>query len=118
MALEVFEQLEKKVEAAISTIRQLNQEIEELKSDKEQNGQSLQFENEQLKKENQRLLEDKNLWDAKIRTLIGKIEETEEKADLTSTQSERNDFQEKVSTFERADSEDSSLNRDTYNKLT
>ncbi|WP_323840409.1 cell division protein ZapB [Photorhabdus africana] len=80
MSFEVFEKLEAKVQQAIDTITLLQMEIEELKeknrflSQEIQNAtsgrESLAHENEQLKQEQQ-------VWQERLRALLGKMEDVQ-----------------------------------------
>ncbi|MFO6424944.1 cell division protein ZapB [Motilimonas sp. KMU-193] len=67
MSFEVLEQLEAKVQSAVDTISILQMEIDELK----QTNASLSEKNEQLQGEHQ-------LWQERLRTLLGKMDQMEQ----------------------------------------
>jgi len=78
MSFEVFEKLEAKVQQAIDTITLLQMEIEELKEKKTALTQEVQaaYDNhESLLLENQQLKEEQIVWQDRLRTLLGKMEE-------------------------------------------
>lgn len=66
MSFEVLEQLEAKVQSAVDTISILQMEIDELK----QANTSLSEQNEKLQGEHQ-------LWQDRLRTLLGKMDQME-----------------------------------------
>ena len=78
MSFEVFEKLESKVQQAIDTITLLQMEIDELK---DKNGALAQeVENaksgtETLVRENEQLKQEQQVWQDRLRTLLGKMEE-------------------------------------------
>lgn len=78
MSFEVFEKLESKVQQAIDTITLLQMEIDELK---DKNGALAQeVENaksgtETLVRENEQLKQEQQVWQERLRTLLGKMEE-------------------------------------------
>lgn len=78
MSFEVFEKLEAKVQQAIDTITLLQMEIEELK---EQNStltkevQDAAASRESLVQENGHLKEEQQVWQERLRALLGKMEE-------------------------------------------
>ncbi len=67
MSFEVLEQLEAKVQSAVDTISILQMEIDELK----QTNESLSEQNAQLQGEHQ-------LWQERLRTLLGKMDQMEQ----------------------------------------
>lgn len=67
MSFEVLEQLEAKVQSAVDTISILQMEIDELK----QTNVSLTEQNEKLQGEHQ-------LWQERLRTLLGKMDQMEQ----------------------------------------
>ena len=67
MSLEVLEQLEAKVQAAVDNIALLKMEMEELKT-----------QNLRLKDENQQLRNDHQAWQDRLRALLGKMDQMEE----------------------------------------
>ena len=67
MSLEVLEQLEAKVQAAVDNIAQLKMELEELKT-----------QNLRLKDENQQLRNDHQAWQDRLRALLGKMDQMDE----------------------------------------
>ena len=67
MSLEVLEQLEAKVQAAVDNIALLKMELEELKT-----------QNLRLKDENQQLRNDHQAWQDRLRALLGKMDQMEE----------------------------------------
>lgn len=78
MSFEVFEKLEAKVQQAIDTITLLQMEIEELKEKnialtKEVQEASDNYESSL--RENQQLKEEQLVWQDRLRTLLGKMEE-------------------------------------------
>ncbi|CAK9886990.1 MAG: Cell division protein ZapB [Candidatus Erwinia impunctatus] len=78
MSFEVFEKLEAKVQQAVDTITLLQMEIEELKEHNE--GLSKQVEQaavnaEAVTRENQHLKEEQQVWQERLRALLGKMEE-------------------------------------------
>lgn len=78
MSFEVFEKLEAKVQQAIDTITLLQMEIEELKEKNialTQEVQAASGNHESLLRENQQLKEEQLVWQDRLRTLLGKIEE-------------------------------------------
>ena len=66
MSLEVLEQLEAKVQAAVDNIALLKMEKDEL-----------QAEIAQLKQENQQLRNDHQAWQERLRALLGKMDQME-----------------------------------------
>ncbi len=78
MSFEVFEKLESKVQQAIDTITLLQMEIDELKS---KNGSlSQELENaksgtELLVRENEQYKQEQQVWQERLRTLLGKMDE-------------------------------------------
>lgn len=78
MSFEVFEKLEAKVQQAIDTISLLQMEIEELKEKNIALTQEIQATSgnyESLLRENQQLKEEQLIWQDRLRTLLGKMEE-------------------------------------------
>ena len=78
MSLEVFEKLEAKVQQAIDTITLLQMEIEELKEKNGQLSQEVQqaaASRETLVRENEHLKEEQQVWQERLRALLGKMEE-------------------------------------------
>ncbi|BBI91106.1 putative conserved protein [Serratia symbiotica str. Tucson] len=78
MSFEVFEKLEAKVQQAIDTITLLQMEIEELKEKNIALTQEVQVasgNHESLLRENQQLKEEQLVWQDRLRTLLGKMEE-------------------------------------------
>ncbi|CDG48051.1 cell division protein ZapB [Serratia symbiotica] len=78
MSFEVFEKLEAKVQQAIDTITLLQMEIEELKEKNialTQEVQAASGNHESLLRENQQLKEEQLVWQDRLRTLLGKMEE-------------------------------------------
>lgn len=64
MSLEVLDQLEAKVQAAVENIALLKMEIDELRE-----------QNQTLQKENQQLKTDQGAWQERLRILLGKMEQ-------------------------------------------
>lgn len=78
MSFEVFEKLEAKVQQAIDTITLLQMEIEELKEQNsalQQEAQQASGSTASLMQENQQLKEEQQVWQDRLRTLLGKMEE-------------------------------------------
>ncbi len=78
MSFEVFEKLETKVQQAIDTITLLQMEIEELKEQNNNLAQQVQHANgnhESLVRENNHLKEEQHVWQERLRSLLGKMEE-------------------------------------------
>ncbi len=78
MSFEVFEKLEAKVQQAIDTITLLQMEIEELKEKNGQLSQEVQqaaASRETLVRENEHLKEEQQVWQERLRALLGKMEE-------------------------------------------
>lgn len=78
MSFEVFEKLEAKVQQAIDTITLLQMEIEELKEKNialTKEVQAASANHESLLRENQKLKEEQLVWQDRLGTLLGKIEE-------------------------------------------
>ncbi|NMP29464.1 cell division protein ZapB [Rahnella sp. SAP-1] len=78
MSFEVFEKLETKVQQAIDTITLLQMEIEELKEQNTNLAQQVQQANgnqESLVRENTQLKEEQVVWQERLRSLLGKMEE-------------------------------------------
>ncbi|MDR3432875.1 MAG: cell division protein ZapB [Rouxiella aceris] len=78
MSFEVFEKLETKVQQAIDTITLLQMEIEELKEQNTNLAQQVQQANgnqESLARENTQLKEEQVVWQERLRSLLGKMEE-------------------------------------------
>ena len=78
MSFEVFEKLEAKVQQAIDTITLLQMEIEELKEQNTNLAQQVQQANgnqESLVRENTQLKEEQVVWQERLRSLLGKMEE-------------------------------------------
>ncbi|MCC3704388.1 cell division protein ZapB [Rouxiella badensis] len=78
MSFEVFEKLETKVQQAIDTITLLQMEIEELKEQNNSLSQQVQQANgnhESLVRENAHLKEEQHVWQERLRSLLGKMEE-------------------------------------------
>lgn len=69
MSLEVLDQLESKVVSAVDNIALLKMEIEELKEL-----------NQRLQEDNQQLRAEQGVWQERLRTLLGKMEQFEETA--------------------------------------
>lgn len=87
MSIEVFEKLEAKVQQAVDTITLLKMEIDELKDKNSSLMNELQtkaheFESsaagrQQLVQENERLKEEQNIWQERLRVLLGKMDEVQ-----------------------------------------
>ncbi|CAM3747628.1 septal ring assembly protein ZapB [Rouxiella silvae] len=78
MSFEVFEKLETKVQQAIDTITLLQMEIEELKEQNNNLSQQVQQasgNHESLVRENTHLKEEQHVWQERLRSLLGKMEE-------------------------------------------
>lgn len=78
MSFEVFEKLEAKVQQAIDTITLLQMEIEELKEQNSalaQDAQAAAGSREALVRENEQLKEEQQVWQDRLRALLGKMEE-------------------------------------------
>ncbi|MTD38170.1 septal ring assembly protein ZapB [Erwinia sp. CPCC 100877] len=78
MSFEVFEKLEAKVQQAIDTITLLQMEIEELKeknNNLSQEVQQAQGNREALEQENARLKEQQTVWQDRLQSLLGKMDE-------------------------------------------
>lgn len=78
MSFEVFEKLETKVQQAIDTITLLQMEIEELKEQNTNLAQQVHQANgnqESLARENTQLKEEQVVWQERLRSLLGKMEE-------------------------------------------
>nr|WP_113865698.1 MULTISPECIES: cell division protein ZapB [Brenneria]MCV9879883.1 cell division protein ZapB [Brenneria izbisi]MCV9883272.1 cell division protein ZapB [Brenneria izbisi]NMN93205.1 cell division protein ZapB [Brenneria salicis ATCC 15712 = DSM 30166]RBP64066.1 cell division protein ZapB [Brenneria salicis ATCC 15712 = DSM 30166]RLM31097.1 septal ring assembly protein ZapB [Brenneria salicis ATCC 15712 = DSM 30166] len=78
MSFEVFEKLEAKVQQAIDTITLLQMEIEELKEQNSALAQDVQAaagSREALVRENEQLKEEQQVWQDRLRALLGKMEE-------------------------------------------
>lgn len=81
MSFEVLEKLEAKVQSAVDTISILQMEIEELKqsnSELAQTNSGLTETNAQLQQQNDQLQGEHQLWQERLRTLLGKMDEMEE----------------------------------------
>ncbi|KKD00061.1 MULTISPECIES: cell division protein ZapB [Photobacterium] len=80
MSLEMLEQLEAKVQMAVDTISLLQMEVEELK-EKNDNlvslAQELRADRESLAQDNEKLRNDHQAWQERVRTLLGKMETVE-----------------------------------------
>ncbi|MEI8594523.1 MULTISPECIES: cell division protein ZapB [Photobacterium] len=80
MSLEMLEQLEAKVQMAVDTISLLQMEVEELK-EKNDNlvnlAQELRADRESLVQDNEKLRNDHQAWQERVRTLLGKMETVE-----------------------------------------
>ena len=74
MTLALLEQLEGKIQNAIDTIALLQMEVEELKADK----QEVAEKSGRLEAENIKLTEEHQLWQARLSTLLGKIDKVED----------------------------------------
>lgn len=78
MSFEVFEKLESKVQQAIDTITLLQMEIDELKSKNGSLNQELENAKsgtESLVRENEQYKQEQQVWQERLRTLLGKMEE-------------------------------------------
>lgn len=78
MSLEIFNQLEAKIQNAVSTIKILQEEINLLKQKNNDLEQLISDEADELQKlesENERLKQEQNLWQERISTLLNKIGE-------------------------------------------
>lgn len=78
MSFEMFDKLEAKVQQAIDTITLLQMEIEELKEKKQQLEQDISaagHEREALEQENGQLKESQKMWQDRLQTLLGKMDE-------------------------------------------
>ncbi|MGL4487541.1 MAG: cell division protein ZapB [Yersinia sp. (in: enterobacteria)] len=78
MSFEVFEKLEVKVQQAIDTITLLQMEIEELKEKNNILSQEIQNAaggREALVHENKQLKQEQHVWQDRLRSLLGKMEE-------------------------------------------
>ncbi|MBD8513241.1 cell division protein ZapB [Photobacterium sp. WH77] len=80
MSLEMLEQLEAKVQMAVDTISLLQMEVEELK-EKNDNlvnlAQELRADRESLVQDNEKLRNDHQAWQERVRMLLGKMETVE-----------------------------------------
>ncbi len=80
MSIEILEKLEAKVQMAVDTISLLQMEIEELKDKNvqlEQESNVLREGRGKLEEENSQLREDHQQWQARIRALLGKMDDVE-----------------------------------------
>lgn len=80
MSLEMLEMLEAKVQSAVDTIALLQMEIEELKEKNESLAAEAQYfrsGRETLVHDNEKLREDHNAWQERVRALLGKMEHVE-----------------------------------------
>lgn len=78
MTFEIFEKLEAKVQQAVDTITLLQMEIEELKEKNRLLTQEVQRATDDhgsMTNENQQLKEEQVLWQERLRSLLGKMEE-------------------------------------------
>lgn len=64
MSFEVLEQLEAKVQSAVDGITLLKMELDELRA-----------QNQQLKEENQNLRNEHHVWQDRLRSLLGKMDQ-------------------------------------------
>ncbi len=74
MTLELLEKLESKIQNAVDSIALLQMEIEELKTEKT----ALAEKAESLEETNRKLTEEHQQWQARLSSLVGKIEQAEE----------------------------------------
>ncbi|NKI73026.1 cell division protein ZapB [Dickeya sp. CFBP 2040] len=80
MSFEVFEKLEAKVQQAIDTITLLQMEIEELKEKNNtlsQEVESMAGNRDALMRENEQLKQEQQVWQERLRALLGKMEEVQ-----------------------------------------
>ncbi|SCZ73431.1 cell division protein ZapB [Photorhabdus luminescens] len=80
MSFEVFEKLEAKVQQAIDTITLLQMEIEELKEKNRSLSQEIQnatSNRESLTHENEQLKQEQQVWQERLRALLGKMEDVQ-----------------------------------------
>ncbi|EYU14631.1 septal ring assembly protein ZapB [Photorhabdus luminescens] len=80
MSFEVFEKLEAKVQQAIDTITLLQMEIEELKEKNRSLSQEIQnatSSRESLTHENEQLKQEQQVWQERLRALLGKMEDVQ-----------------------------------------
>ncbi|MGF1724541.1 cell division protein ZapB [Photobacterium nomapromontoriensis] len=80
MSLEMFEKLEAKVQMAVDTISLLQMEIEELKEQNESliaEARELRAGGETLAQDNDKLRNDHEAWQERVRALLGKMEHVE-----------------------------------------
>ncbi|MBS9423304.1 cell division protein ZapB [Photorhabdus caribbeanensis] len=80
MSFEVFEKLEAKVQQAIDTITLLQMEIEELKEKNRSLSQEIQnatSSRESLVHENEQLKQEQQVWQERLRALLGKMEDVQ-----------------------------------------
>jgi cell division protein ZapB len=80
MSLEILEQLETKIQTAVDTITLLQMELEEVKQKNqslEQEAGMLRDNQSNLEQQNQRMQEEHDAWQQKIRVLLGKMEDVE-----------------------------------------
>ncbi|MCG7496890.1 cell division protein ZapB [Vibrio sp. Of7-15] len=80
MSLEVLEKLEAKVQMAVDTISLLQMEVEELKEQNEQlsaESAELKSSRTDLEEQNQQLRTDHEAWQARVRNLLGKMDDVE-----------------------------------------
>ncbi|MGV7962445.1 cell division protein ZapB [Photorhabdus tasmaniensis] len=80
MSFEVFEKLEAKVQQAIDTITLLQMEIEELKEKNKSLSQEIETaasSRESLVHENEQLQQEQQVWQERLRALLGKMEDVQ-----------------------------------------
>lgn len=87
MSFEVFEKLEAKVQQAVDTITLLKMEIDELKEKnnaltREVESKSHEIESnvagrQQLVQENEKLKEEQHIWQERLRTLLGRMDDVQ-----------------------------------------
>lgn len=87
MSFEVFEKLEAKVQQAVDTITLLKMEIDELKEKNSTLTREIETKNQeiessvsgrqQLAQENEKLKEEQHVWQERLRTLLGKMDDVQ-----------------------------------------
>ncbi len=80
MSLEVLEQLEAKIQTAVDTIVLLQMELDEVKQKNqslEQRANGLTEERAELEQQNQKMREEHEAFQQRIRVLLGKMDDVE-----------------------------------------
>ena len=87
MSFEVFEKLEAKVQQAVDTITLLKMEIDELKEKNNALTHEVESKNheiesnvagrQQLVQENEKLKEEQHIWQERLRTLLGRMDDVQ-----------------------------------------
>ena len=80
MSFEVLEQLEAKIQTAVDTIALLQMEVEELKEKNEQlasESTQLKEGRVELEQQSQALRQEQQVWQDRIRGLLGKMDDVE-----------------------------------------